>query len=234
MIYYYDLHIHSCLSACADLLLSPNNIFNMAHLKGLDLISVTDHNSLKQYQTLEILEKSYDICLIPGVEVTTIEDIHVLIYLKSFQAAHQFDGLLETFCHQIPYDIDVYGEQNITDIEDQPIRHIDYLLSKPLTLSIFELEEILKPFEHIKILAHLDRMKHSALPFLDRITFDAIELTCHKDQEAFIKKHNLSRFKIFYNSDAHQLMDILEKTEKNQIELESLSIDAFFKVFKHG
>ena len=206
----------------------------MAHLKKLDLISITDHNSLKQYKTLEILEKSYDICLIPGVEITTIEDIHVLIYLKSFQRAYELDLLLESFCHQKPYDIDRYGEQTVTDIEDHPILTIDYLLSKPLKISIFELKDLLKPFEHIKILAHLDRIKHSALPFLNDIDFDGIELTCHKDHEALIKKHNLSRFKIFYNSDAHQLMDILEKTPNNQIELESLTIDAFFRYFTHG
>lgn len=234
MIVYYDLHIHSTLSACADLLLSPNNIFNVANLKGLQLISITDHNSLKQYKTLEVLESSYDICLMPGVEITTIEDIHILVYLKSFKDAHQLDLILESYAEKTPYDKELYGEQSITDIEDQPIETIDYLLSKPLYLSVFELDALLKPFEYIKILAHLDRIKHSALPFLNQMTFDGIELTSKKDQNGFIKTHNLSHYNILYNSDAHQLMDISEKTNQNHIELESLSIDAFFKVFKHG
>lgn len=234
MTYTYDLHIHSCLSACADLLMSPNNIFNMAHLKKLDLISITDHNSIKQYKTLECLEKSYDICLIPGVEVTTIEDIHILIYFKHFDDAYAFDLYLEASANKNRYNVDVYGEQAITDIEDQTIATVDYLLSKPLNISVFELDAILKNYEHIKILAHLDRMKHSALSIIDRLTFDGIELTAHRNHDAFIQKHKLDRYKILYNSDAHQLTDILEKTNKNQLELESLSIDAFFKYFKHG
>ena len=70
MIYHYDLHIHSVLSACADDLMTPNNIFNMANLKGLDIISVTDHNSLKQLQICQEISESYDMLFIPGVEIT--------------------------------------------------------------------------------------------------------------------------------------------------------------------
>ena len=50
---YYDLHIHSALSPCGDDLMTINNIFNMAYIKGLDLIAITDHNSLKQQYYLE-------------------------------------------------------------------------------------------------------------------------------------------------------------------------------------
>ena len=42
---YYDLHIHSALSPCAEVEMTPNNIVNMSLLKGLDMIAVTDHNS---------------------------------------------------------------------------------------------------------------------------------------------------------------------------------------------
>jgi 3',5'-nucleoside bisphosphate phosphatase len=234
MIVHYDLHIHSCLSACADILLSPNNIFNMANLKGLTMISITDHNSLKQYPILDIVSQSYDILLIPGVEISTIEDVHVLIYFKSVKDALSFDEILESKSHKLSYDKVRYGEQIITDIDDQEEKTIEYLLSKPVEISIFELEKVLSTFEHITILAHLDRAKHSALSFLKDIKYDGVELTAHKDHSVMIEKYQLNQTPILYNSDAHQLTDILEKTKKNQLELESLSIEAFFKYFKHG
>ena len=46
---HYDLHIHSCLSPCADDSMTPHNICNMAKIKGLDLIAVTDHNSMRPH-----------------------------------------------------------------------------------------------------------------------------------------------------------------------------------------
>ena len=50
---YYDLHIHSALSPCGDDTMTINNIFNMSYIKGLELIAITDHNSLKQQNYLE-------------------------------------------------------------------------------------------------------------------------------------------------------------------------------------
>ena len=49
---YYDLHIHSCLSPCADNDMTPSNIAGMASLKGLDIIALTDHNTIKELSRL--------------------------------------------------------------------------------------------------------------------------------------------------------------------------------------
>ena len=39
---YYDFHIHSCLSPCGDDDNTPNNIVNMALIKGLNAIALSD------------------------------------------------------------------------------------------------------------------------------------------------------------------------------------------------
>ena len=44
---YCDLHLHSCLSPCGDEDMTPNNIVNMAKLKGLSCIALTDHNTAR-------------------------------------------------------------------------------------------------------------------------------------------------------------------------------------------
>ena len=83
---YYDLHIHSALSPCSDDLMTINNIFNMAYIKGLQLIAITDHNSLKQQYYLEkiiehdILKGKID--YVHGVELQSSEEIHLLAYFK--------------------------------------------------------------------------------------------------------------------------------------------------------
>jgi hypothetical protein len=233
MKYHYDLHIHSVLSPCADDLMTPNNIFNMANLKGLNIIAVTDHNSMKQLPILFELEQSYDMLLIAGVEITLDDDTHVLCYFKRLEDAITFDHVLETCMDKRVYDSETYGTQDITDIHDAVIDTIPYHLTDPLHLSLSKLVDALKDLDHILVYAHVDRVKHSGLMHVHDVKLDAIELTRHHDP-LFIQKHHLEDEIILINSDAHLITDISECTDQNVIELESLSIEAFFKYFGHG
>ncbi len=233
MIYYYDLHIHSVLSPDADVLMTPNNIFNMAYLKRLDIISVTDHNSCKQLQMMDELSKSYDLLFIPGIELSLKEDFHVLIYFKHVNDANKFDHLIDQWRDKTRYDDDLVHGQSITDINDEVIDYYPYDLSKNLSLSLNDLHQLLKPFHHILVFAHVNRTKHSGIDYLGKTHVDAIELS-KQAKDSFIHDHKLDKYKILYNSDAHEIVDINEKIDKNKLELESLTIDAFFNFFKHG
>lgn len=233
MIYYYDLHIHSVLSPDADVLMTPNNIFNMAYLKKLDIIAVTDHNSTKQLKIMKELSESYDMLFIPGIELSLAEDIHVCCYFASNDDAYRFDNLLEPWRNKIRYDGHLGSEQGITDINDEIVEVYPFDLSINLSLSLLELRALLQPFRHILVFAHVDRKKHSGLSHLSNFKPDAIELSSRASQD-FIRAHHLNQYKIFYNSDAHMITDINERNDHNQVELESLSIDAFFDYIHHG
>ncbi len=233
MIYYYDLHIHSVLSPDADVLMTPNNIFNMAYLKKLDIIAVTDHNSTKQLKIMKELSESYDMLFIPGIELSLAEDIHVCCYFASTDDAYRFDNLLEPWRNNIRYDGHLGSEQGITDINDEIVEVYPFDLSINLSLSLLELRALLQPFRHILVFAHVDRKKHSGLSHLSNFKPDAIELSSRASQD-FIHAHHLNQYKIFYNSDAHMITDINERNDHNQVELESLSIDAFFDYIHHG
>lgn len=233
MIYYYDLHIHSVLSPDADVLMTPNNIFNMAYLKKLDIIAVTDHNSTKQLKIMKELSESYDMLFIPGIELSLAEDIHVCCYFASTDDAYRFDNLLEPWRNNIRYDGHLGSEQGITDINDEIVEVYPFDLSINLSLSLLELRALLQPFRHILVFAHVDRKKHSGLSHLSNFKPDAIELSSRASQD-FIHAHHLNQYKIFYNSDAHMITDINERNDYNHVELESLSIDAFFDYIHHG
>lgn len=233
MIYYYDLHIHSVLSPDADVLMTPNNIFNMAYLKKLDIIAVTDHNSTKQLKIMKELSESYDMLFIPGIELSLAEDIHVCCYFASTDDAYRFDNLLEPWRNNIRYDGHLGSEQGITDINDEIVEVYPFDLSINLSLSLLELRALLQPFRHILVFAHVDRKKHSGLSHLSNFKPDAIELSSRASQD-FIHAHHLNQYKIFYNSDAHMITDINERNDHNHVELESLTIDAFFDYIHHG
>jgi PHP family Zn ribbon phosphoesterase len=223
MKYSYDIHIHSVLSPCADVLMTPNNIFNMASLKGLDIIAITDHNSTKQLSICNELSQSYDMLFIPGVEITVKEDFDVLCYFKTVEDAIKFDKVLETYNRKNKFDSKVMGNQEIVNIYDEVIEEYRYLLIDPLNLSIKELLEILKDFEHVLIYAHLDKDYRSGINYIDRYPLDGAE---YRNIE-----NNKNYDKVLKNSDAHQIIDILEKGDNDGMILDDLSIDSFFKYF---
>ena len=196
----------------------------MAHIKGLDFIAITDHNSMKNLKAFKTLSNSYDFIWIPGVEITVSEGFDVLCYFKTYDEAMAFDQVLETFLIQTPMNTDFYYPQVIMNESDEEIETINQLLSGQTTLSICGLIEILKPFEHLLFYAHIDRKTKSGFAYMDRVKLNGIEV-----QNPRFKKNDFTLF----NSDAHQILDVLEKTQHNQIELEEKSIYAFFKVFKY-
>ncbi|MCD4827285.1 MAG: hypothetical protein K8Q99_05865 [Acholeplasmataceae bacterium] len=223
MKYAYDLHIHSVLSPCADVLMTPNNIFNMANLKGLNIISVTDHNSLKQLKICNQLSESYDMLFVPGVEITVKENFDVLCYFKSIEQALAFDCIIENYIKVVPYDQELMGYQEITNIYDEVVYEYPNLLSRPLSLSINELINILKDFDHVLIYAHIDKTFRSGINYISSYPLDGVEYRVIPDEH----NHKI----ILKNSDAHQIIDILEKGDNEGLDLEALTIDAFFKYF---
>ncbi len=233
MIYYYDIHIHSVLSAGADDLMTPNNIFNMANLKELNIIAITDHNSMKQLQICQEISESYDMLFIPGVEISVKDGFHVLCYFKKIEDALKFDQTLEKYMDKMIYDHEYYGEQQIVDIDDQVVELYPYFLSPNLSLKLNELKLELELYDHLLFYAHINRKANSGISYYTLDALDGVELTMNANSK-FAIKHQLKQDRIIYNSDAHQIVDILEKTNKNQIELDELSIDAFFRYFTHG
>ena len=67
--------------------MTPNNILNMAMLKELDYVSVTDHNTAKQLTVIKEIEEAYDFILIPGIEVTVAENFDALCYFRNYDDA---------------------------------------------------------------------------------------------------------------------------------------------------
>ncbi|MFR6100433.1 MAG: PHP domain-containing protein [Longibaculum sp.] len=109
---FYDLHIHSALSPCSDDDMTLNNIVNMACLKELDLIAITDHNSVKQlYHLADVAQDK--IRFIYGVEIQSREEIHVLAYFLDKQLLDTFQAFLDCYLIEEPNDEYYFGHQYI-------------------------------------------------------------------------------------------------------------------------
>ena len=115
-----DLHIHSALSPCADDDMTPNNIVNMAILKKLDAIAVTDHNSCDNAEAIVKLAGS-QLIVVPGMEVETKEEVHVLCYFEDVDKLLDFGELIRTKLPSVANIPQIFGNQLIIDENDQII-----------------------------------------------------------------------------------------------------------------
>jgi len=222
---YYDLHIHSVLSPCADELMTPNNILNMAMLNELDIIAITDHNSTKQLAIFEELSESYDMVIVPGIEVSVVEGFDVLCYFPSFHTANVFGDFIEKHLSNDwgPYTKD---DQVITNIYDL-IQDTYDLPLQSTTLTYHELVSKVRELDGAIILAHIDRKMQSPLRTynLQDIEFDGIEIQKYFKDTFTLENDDLSNYKVFHNSDSHSLLQISDKEE--WLDIKDKSIEGF-------
>jgi predicted metal-dependent phosphoesterase TrpH len=113
-----DLHIHTCLSPCGDVDMSPRNIINIAIERNLQIIAITDHNSTHNVSVCVELGNRKGLFVIPGCEVNTIEEVHCLCYFPHLWALDDFQKYLDSRIANIKNDPDKFGYQVAVDEND--------------------------------------------------------------------------------------------------------------------
>ncbi len=73
-----DLHIHTCLSPCADWEMGPRDVVRRSREAGLDLIAVCDHNSSENAGAAMREGERAGVAVLPGMEVCSREEVHIL------------------------------------------------------------------------------------------------------------------------------------------------------------
>ncbi len=228
----YDLHIHSCLSPCGDEDMTPGNIVGMSAIKGLDIIAVTDHNSCKNCPAVLKLAQQYGMIAIPGMELTTMEEVHALCLFAELEDALRFNEYVSDKLMKIPNDEKAFGKQEVCDEEDQVISTEPYLLINATDISFDELGRLMQEFHGIYIPAHLDKNSNSLLSNLGFISPDAdfavAELADPGKLETLSEANPyLKGCNIITDSDAHDLGRIHEAL--NYLTCEEKSREAVIK-----
>lgn len=220
--YYYDLHIHSCLSPCADNDMTPCNIAGMAAIKGLGIVALTDHNSTKNCRAFFAAAKRHGIVPIAGMELTTAEDVHIVCLFPTLEAAEKFDDEYRSFRILYKNRKDIFGDQLILDEEDNVIGEEEHLLLNASTISIEEAGLLARKYGAAVFPAHIDRDENGIIAALGCVPetphFHAVEFRDRESIGEYSEKYGLSDKLILTDSDAHYLWDISEA--ENYIELE--------------
>ena len=232
---YYDFHTHSCLSPCGDGDMTPYNLVNMAKLLGLDIIALTDHNTCRNCEAAVRVGKEIGLTVIPGMELCTAEEVHVVCLFPDCDSAMSFSDYIHSTMPPVKNRPEIFGEQLVMDERDNIIDKEEILLTLASSVSISGICALVDSYGGVCYPAHIDRSSYSVISNLGMITEDmgfcAVEMTAAADKEALIKQHPiLEGARIFVDSDAHYLENI--KDAENVIDLPENSVQAVIDYIK--
>jgi len=228
--YYYDFHIHSCLSPCADDDMTPNNIAGMGTICGLQIMALTDHNTAKNCPAFFEAAKRQGIIPIAGMELTTAEDIHLVCLFETLDEALRFDEAVHACRLLVENKVEIFGQQMIMNADDEVIGVDDWFLPMATTLSLEEAAALCVAHGGVCWPAHIDRPANGILAtlgvFPDDPPFGIAEVHDPETKEVLCKQHaNLNGLFFVSGSDAHYLWDIREKCCFLEIDDEPYSSD---------
>jgi PHP family Zn ribbon phosphoesterase len=217
MKYFVDLHIHSALSPCAADDMTPNNIVNMSMLKGLDFIAVTDHNSAKNCRAVSLCAAGKDILAVPGMEVETREEVHVLCLFPGLKQAAEMQQAVDEALPFRENREEYFGRQLLFDEQDRVVGKENKLLLSATELSLTEVVSLTRALGGVAIPAHINRSANSIISQLGFVPknpeFKYLEITSRQKLKEYEKLPDLQGYSFIVSSDAHSLGQILERTE---------------------
>ncbi len=221
MRYYYDLHLHSCLSPCGDDEATPDSIAGMGELNGLDIMALTDHNTAKNCPAFFKAAQRHGIIPLGGMELTTAEDIHMVCLFDKLDNAMAFGEFIESRRIPIKNRTDIFGNQLICDDEDNIIGTEENLLTNATTVSLEEAPEAVERYGGVCYPAHIDRQANGIIAVLgafpEKPYFPVCEVHDSEKTDEYAERYGK---RIVSSSDAHYLWDIREKDKFLELDCE--------------
>lgn len=207
-----DLHLHSVLSPCGDLLMTPAEIVKQAEKKGIEVLALTDHNSAENAAVFKYYCEKYNLSFIPGIETTTKEEIHLLTYFPDLNSLFDWQQQIYERLPAEKNDEDFFGPQLKCNYQDQYQSKLEKMLAGAVDLSLEESIKKVKKLGGIVIPSHLDRRQSiiSQLGFIPaELDFKTVEISKNiSPTEARERFPQLKNIQLIQNSDSHYLAEI--------------------------
>lgn len=224
-----DLHLHTCLSPCADDRMQATAIVGQAKKKGLDMIGICDHNSAENAMALVKAGRREGLSVIIGMEITSSEEAHIL---GLFEEESALMGMQELVYAHLPgknYE-DSFGPQTVIDEWDHVVGANHRLLIGATTLTVEHLVKAIHERSGLAIAAHVDRERFSLvgqLGFIPKaLSLDAVEVARPSS-----KNNGYNNYPVITSSDAHFLQDI--GTNCTTFTVEEPSLEEIRKALRH-
>lgn len=222
-----DLHIHTCLSPCGELGMSPRRIVETAIRKKIDLIAICDHNSAENVSAVIEVSRETNLTVIPGIEIMSKEEVHII---GLFDSPKDVTAVQELVYSQLEGKNDerVFGEQVVVDAEGNILDFNQKLLIGATNLSTDNIVKAIHNQNGLAIAAHIDREGFGIIGQLGFIPpgldLDALEVSSKvKMNDVRTTFLEYGEFPFLQSSDAHRLDDI--GNGSTSLSMESASLD---------
>ena len=208
-----DLHIHSVLSPCGDLAMSPLAIAEAARQAGLDVVAVSDHNCARNAPALAAAAGRSGMKALYGVEVRSSEEVDLLVYFDTPEMAESYGEWVYERLPDVPCDRDVFGDQVVVDVDEEILGFADRLLIGGIAATLAQAAAEGRVRGGLVIPAHVDRPVDSVISQIGwlppELPIDAVEVSRYGDEQALAADHPwLGEVPIVRFSDAHRLNEI--------------------------
>ncbi len=223
-----DLHIHSCLSPCGSLEMSPKAIAETGARLGLGMMALTDHNSALNCPAFRINCMENSIVPVFGIEVTSKEEAHIVALFESVEAALDFGSFIYEMLPDIQNNPEVLGDQIVVNEYEEIIEEVERYLGNATELTVENIKNEIRKREGLFIPAHIDKPLFSIpsqLGFLPPDDYDAVEVYTPGNAHEYS-----SRYTVITNSDAHYPDDIGRKNLI--IDMEEISFSGLKKALR--
>ncbi|MBN2165616.1 MAG: PHP domain-containing protein [Marinilabiliaceae bacterium] len=229
-----DLHIHTVLSPCGSLEMSPEIIINKAIEQKLDFIGITDHNTMRQCNEIAKIGNEKGIVVLKGVEIATREEVHCLAFFENNDEHIEFQKFLDDQLPDIKNKPEKFGFQVWVNRHEKILGEEHRFLLAGLKVGIDEIALKIKELNGLFIPAHIDRHMFSItsqLGFIDsNLPIDALEISPSCNWQIFLEKHPyLINYCIITSSDAH-VPELIGSTV-SVFEMENISFAEIRKAF---
>jgi PHP family Zn ribbon phosphoesterase len=215
--YRSDLHIHTCLSPCSDLTMSPRRIVQKALDLNLDIIAICDHNSAENVQATIKASSKNRIRVLPGMEITTVEEVHIISLFDNVESILELQQMVYQNLAPGENDENIFGQQIVANELDEVESFSNRLLIGSTSFTLKELEQKIHALGGLVFAAHIDREVFSILGQLgfipEDLSMDALEISPNINlYDAKEQFPGIEKFPIISASDAHHLDDIGKST----------------------
>ncbi len=212
-----DLHIHTCLSPCAELSMTPRDIVEKAASMGINIIAVCDHNSAENVAVTHGLAGAKGITVIPGMEICSSEEVHILGLFGRLEDAFKMQETVYEHLQRGENDEETFGMQVVVNGVNEVLGFNKRLLIGATDLSVNAVVDFIHSFGGLAVASHIDREGFGIVGQLGfipaELQFDALEISRGTEPERARERFAAYRhFPWISSSDAHRLEDIGKRT----------------------
>lgn len=209
-----DLHVHSILSPCAAVDMTPRNIIWHAVQQGIDMVAITDHNACDNVMYALEAAKTTQVVVLPGMEVESKEEIHFIVLFEKIRQLKIWEGFVQNYLPKRLNDEKRFGAQFVVNAEDELVRVKQEMLLTSLTVGAADITKQVDELGGICIASHIDRPMYSIISQLgfipDDVELAAVEVSRHMSPEKAARILPLTRsLPVITSSDAHCITDFV-------------------------